>query len=275
MNKSTDEFLPSCAQILSEVCQEREINLRWLSNGWLAMLEKGGEKRYVMGHKFGVNAATPAMIADDKFATYEVLKAGNVPVIEHRLLYDENNPTPYARNYQSKPYVEQFFRENGNHIVIKPTNGYCGENVYQVASMEEVSPILEKIFHHSCSAVMCPFYEILNEYRLIMLDGEVRLAYKKVRGEDWRFNLGQGARAERIEDVKLYEKLQKIARAATTALGLRFCSVDIIETDQHELLVMEINSGVMTGNYLRQHPEEYPQVKQFYADVVERMFAEN
>lgn len=239
------------------------------------MLKKDGKIRYIMGHKFGINAATPAMIADDKFATYEVLTACGAPVIKHQLLYAENNPASYAKDYQSKSYIEQFFLKNNNHIVIKPTNGYCGENVYQVTAIEEIPPALEKIFQQSSSAVMCPFYEILNEYRFIMLDSEVQLAYKKVRGEDWRFNLGQGSRAEKITDIELNAKLAKIAQGAVAALGLRFCSVDIIETNQHELLVMEVNSGVMTGNYLKQHPEEYTKVKQIYADVVEKMFAEN
>lgn len=267
--------LPSYASILNEICQESGVNLQWVANNWVAILEKNTKVRFALGFKFGINSAASSMVADDKCATYEVLQKQGIPAVCHRLLYKKDNPAPYAQEYQSEEYIEEFFRQNHEHIVVKPNNGQGGEGVYRAQSMEDVKSALEKIFQSNEMAALSPFYDILHEYRFIMLDGEVRLAYRKVRGEDWRFNLNSGARAEKIEDTELYERLKSLAIKSAKALNLRFCSVDMAELAEHELVIMEVNSGVVTGKYLAQHPEDYGKVKQIYADVLEKMFAEN
>lgn len=270
-----NDGLPSYAGILGEICQESGVELTWVANNWVAILEKNEQIRFALGFKFGINSAAASMVADDKCATYGVLQKQGIPAVQHQLLYKKDNPASYARNYQSEEYIEMFFRQNREHVVIKPNNGQGGEGVYQASSMDDVRRALEKIFRSNELAAMCPFYNILHEYRFIMLDGKVRLAYKKVRGEDWRFNLNSGARAERIEDSKLYEKLKNLAAKTTKAMNLRFCSVDMAELNEQKLIIMEVNSGVVTGKYLAQHPEEYEKVKKIYADVLEKMFAEN
>lgn len=277
-NQSHDhsgDGLPSYTSILSEICQESGVSLQWFSNNWVALLEKGKAKHFTIGYNFNINSAAAARIASDKIATYELLRHFGVPAVECRPLYESGNPELYAKDYQSKSYIEAFFDKNHQHIVLKPNGGQGGIDVYQISEISQVQPVLKKIFRQGYLAVMCPFYEIRNEYRFIMLDGEVRLAYMKERNEDWRFNLSQGASAKKIEGGKLYEKLLALAKRAVQVLEIRFCSVDIIKTQADELMVMEVNSGVTTGKYLEQHPEDYSKVKQIYADVLEKMFAES
>lgn len=258
--------------ILDEICQEEDIKIQWLSNNWLALLEKNGQHKFIMGHKFDINSAIAAAIADDKYATFDVLRQAKIPVIEHALLYEPGDLERHAENHNSLDYVETYLAEHDNHIVIKPNNGARGINVFQIITPDQIPPVLKKIFHQSYSASMCPFYDILREFRVILLDNEARLVYDKVRGKDWRFNLQQGARAVDVEDEGLRRYLVELAQRAARALGLRFCSVDIIETAEHERLVMEINSGVMTEHYLEQHPDKYDKVKHIYRDAVRAMF---
>lgn len=271
----TEAGLPSYSSILNEICQESDVKLQWFSNNWVALLEKGEAKRFTIGYNFNINSAAAARIASDKIAAYELLRHFGIPAVECRPLYESDNPELYAKDYQSEDYIERHFNKNHQHIVLKPNGGQGGIDVYQISEMSQVQPVLKKIFRQGFLATMCPFYEIRNEYRFIMLDGEVRLAYMKERNKDWRFNLSQGASAKRIEDDKLYEKLLALAKQAVKALEIRFCSVDIIKTQDNELMVMEVNSGVTTGKYLEQHPEDYNKVKRIYADVLEKMFAEN
>lgn len=267
--------LSSYTSILNEICQELNIRIDWLSNGWVARLEKNEQCRHIVGYKFDINSAASLLVADDKFATFEALNTKNIPIIHHALLYEENNSAEFAKNYNSMQYVKGFLQQNANRIVIKPNNGNCGIGVYQVTNTSQLPTVLKQVFHQSYSASMCPFYEIRHEYRLIMLDGEARLAYVKERGEDWRFNLKQGARAVAIEDEELYNKLLEIAKIVSATINLRFCSVDIIETEEHELLVMEVNAGVMTEGYIKQHPEDYGKIKRIYRDAVEKMFVDS
>ncbi len=267
--------LPSYASILDEICQELGIKLRWLSNNWVALLEKGGAKRFIVGFKFNLNSAAASQVADDKIATYELLQHFGIPAVECRPLYESCNPEPYAKKYQSESYIEEYFNKNHQHIVLKPNDGYTGIDVYQISEMSQVRPALKKIFRQGYLAAMCPFYEIKHEYRFIMLDGEARLAYMKERNGDWRFNLSRGANARKIEDKDLYEKLLGLAQRAIKTLEIRFCSVDMIETQDGELMIMEVNSGVSTGKYLEQHPKDYDRVKQIYVDALKKMFAES
>ena len=258
--------------ILNDICQESGIKILWLSNNWLAVLEKDDVRKLVMGHKFDLNSAVASATADDKYATFEVLRQAKLPIIQHALLYEPGNMAHFVEGRNSLDYIKNYLIEHSNHIVIKPNNGTCGTNVLQIRKPEEILPAIEKIFHQSYSASMCPFYEVLHEYRVVLLDEEARLVYKKERGEDWRFNLQKGARAVKVSDQALKENLGALAKRAAKALGLRFCSVDIIETTSREWLIMEVNSGVMIERYLRQNPAEYAKVRQIYADAVKKMF---
>lgn len=258
------------SSILKDICQEEKAKITWLSNDYLGIMEKNGRKCRIMWNKYDLNSAVAAAIADDKFATYEVLKAAGVPVIEHALLYELDDPHPFAEGYNSLDYVREYFRAQGGRIVMKPNNGASGVGVSLVTQESDIEPALKVVFWHAVSASMCPFYEVRYEYRLILLDGTVRLAYRKTRGEDWRFNLCHGALAEKLHNVELEKQLAEIARQAAQAIGLRFCSVDISETISGERLVMEVNSHVTAEHYLQQHPEDYALVKEFYHDAVRK-----
>lgn len=268
----SDRGLSFYCSILNDICQEENITITWLSNGWLALLEQNDKRHFVMGYKFDLNPAIAADIADDKFATFDVLSCANIPVIHHALLYEIDCAAACAQGMNSLDYVRNFMAKYDQHIVIKPNNGTRGSNVYEIRDEVELEPALKQIFHQSFSASMCPFYRIKHEYRLIMLDDEVKIAYRKERGDDWRFNLRYGAKACEIKDEMLYRKLVEIAIHATRAVGLRFCSVDIIETADHELLVLEVNSGVMVDGYLTQHPDKYKDVYGMYRQAVQKMF---
>ena len=51
-------------------------------------------------------------------------------------------------------------------------------------------------------------------------------------------------------------------------IGLGFGSIDIIKTSDNELFVMEINSGVMMENFIKQIPEGYSIAKKIYTKVI-------
>lgn len=259
-------------QILEEICQEDGIRLTLLSSDWMVQLDKGDVRRRILGHKFDLNPAASSLVADDKYATYEVLRHNQVPIIDHSIIYEDTNHEPYALGRNSLEYVLEFFEAHKKHIVIKPNLGQCGNYVYQITSPDQIAPALKKIFHHSMSASLCPFYYIRHEYRVIMLDGEERLSYQKNLGSGWKFNLCHGATAQPIQDEIMHQCIVNLAKRATEALNLRFCSVDVIDTTDHELLIMEVNSGVMTENYLKQYPDQRSQVKAIYRDAIQKMF---
>ena len=71
---------------------------------------------------------------------------------------------------------------------------------------------------------------------------------------------------------KLSLKIIKIAKQVCKEINLKFGSIDIIETTNNELLVLEVNSGVMLENYVRLNPNEYNDVKDIYKKAIMNLF---
>ena len=300
--------------LIQEICDEEKIKYKLLSKDWIIMLEKGDKTKYIAGYKFDLNSQATSLIADDKYALFDVLKEKSIPVAEHRIVYKKNNKLDYAVGCNTYEYVKEFFNNNNKHIVIKPNDGTCGHNVYNITEIGQIDEILDKLFINNYSISICPFYEIEHEYRVIMLDGESQLIYKKYlpivigdgkksirellldfnyeyysdkledlkydrvleKGEkyehNWKFNLSQGSIAKRLEDEELLNKLIKIAKQVCDEINLRFGSIDIIQTTNGELLVLEVNSGVMIENYIRLNPDERKTAKTIYKNAILKMF---
>ena len=301
-------------EIIKEICTEDNIKYKFLSKDWVIMLEKDGKTRFISGYKFDLNSHGIGLIADDKYALYEVLKSKNIPVIEHKIVYNKMNNLDYAIGCNTYEYVKEYFEKNNNNIVIKPNDGTCGKNVFNVTDVNEIDIVLDKIFLKNYSISMCPFYKIKHEYRAIMLDGENKLLYTKylpiVTGDgnktirqllldfnydyfidkledskydkvlpknktfeyNWKFNLSQGSIAKKLNDKLLQDRLIKIAKQVCKEINLKFGSIDIIETTNNELLVLEVNSGVMLENYIRLNPNEYIYAKDIYRSAIKNLF---
>lgn len=258
--------------LLEQVCARQNLQLARLSKGYLAALTNKSLTRYIWGRDFGLNPASSAAILNDKYAIYETLTYHHIPAVECQIIYPEGDPNPWAVGCNSLAFAAQYFRAHGSHIVLKPNYGSQGIGVRQVASLPELARAYREVFARSCSASLCPFYNIQHEYRVVILDGAVRLAYMKTAHGDWRFNLHHGALASPIPPAD-YPAIISLARQAFRALDLRFCSVDIIKTTDDQLLVMELNNGVTLTGYLKQHPEELDRIRSIYHDAIAAIFA--
>lgn len=253
----------SFQQILHEICQAESISIQGLSAGWVQKLQKSDQIRYIVGHKFGLNPQSAGLIADDKYATFAVLRAAGLPIIEHALLYDFSNQEAYAQGRNSLDYVKSYLAEHNNHIVAKPNNGTRGRGVCYIQHPDEILPAMEIVFHSATSASLCPFCEITHKYRFVILDGEVRLAFVR------RANISG---SKKMTSGQFYQDLSKLALATARALNLRFCSVDFIQLPSGKIHIIEVNSGVMLKFYLEAHPDDYNLIKNIYRDAIHRMF---
>lgn len=275
MESQDDEMVaPTYDQMLYQICEEEGIKLRFLSRNWMKRLEKDGQVRFIMGYKFGLNPQSAGLTADDKFATFEALNYAGIPVMRHEILYEFDNQSSFAQRCNSPEYILGLLREWGGQMVIKANMGTCGRQVFKITRPDQLVEVLPKVFKQSYSASLCPFYNIEHEYRVVLLDGEEKLSYMKTKSrEDWR-NLVLGAKVSSIPTSK-HKQILKLAQRAAREIDLRFGSVDTIETMDGELMILEINSGVMTRHYLDQHPKDYPKVKKMYREAVRKMFEEN
>ena len=166
-------------KILDEICNEKNISQKLLSYGWIRELKKENKIHHMMGYQFDLNSSNACRIVKDKYATYAILKENNIPIIEHKMIFN-----PFTRiDYSNENYmddVKNMLEKNNYKIVIKANDSLQGKDVYCCLSEIEAQNIINKLFAESKDSVsVCPYVEIDYEYRVIILDGQVIYVYKK------------------------------------------------------------------------------------------------
>lgn len=298
--------------ILTEICQEENIKLDFISNNWIAVLEKNNKKRIIAGYKFDNNGHALGSLLDDKFALFDFLKLCGIKVIEHSLVYGPNNTLEYAKDCCGVEYVKQLFNRYNRNVVLKPNVGTCGSGVTHIDNEEVLVETYLRLSKRHYSLSICPFYDIINEYRVIILNGKEELIYKKILpvvcGDgkrtlkellkefnyeyfkdydkdnkdiilkenekfvyNWKFNLSGGAKASFEIDNNIKEEVIAMAKRTASNLGLKFGSIDIIHTTCG-MYVLEVNSGVMTDNLVKENTNGYEMAKEIYRKAIKGMF---
>jgi hypothetical protein len=300
--------------MFKDICNELGIKCTLLSKDWIFMLEIDDKRKFFAGYKSSLNDHALGQVIDDKYALFEVLKTLDIPVADYNIVYGPRISEDYAQGCNNFDYVKDYFLKNQGYVVLKPNDGTCGRDVYRVNTLEDLEILYNKLTNKYFSINMGPYYNIKNEYRFIVFNDEVRIAYKKNKpvvygdgvstirdllinfnskyfsdrledssydrvlnvGEEfeynWKFNLSQGAVATEIDNDELYGKLKDLALRSAQSLGLKFGSVDIIVTEDDEIMILEMNSGVMVENYIEQFKDGYDNAKKLYKDVIIEMF---
>ena len=167
-------------QILYEICLNQKINLKELSFGWIFELEKNGKIRHIIGSRFDMNYEASGNIACDKFATFEVLKSHNVPVVKHTILFNPNTRSNYVPESGNSKIISSEFKRNGS-LVVKPNTGSEGQGVFLCHSLKETESAVLKLFKRNDSIDICPYYDIKTEFRTFYLNGKILLIYAKCK----------------------------------------------------------------------------------------------
>lgn len=164
-------------KILDEICKEKNIEQKSLSYGWIRELKKDNKRHYIIRYQFDINNASSYKIANDKYATYEILKENNVPIVEHRMIFNPQTRSEYYKNEYLKQAKELLLKND--KIVIKANCSCEGKDVYCCRNEEEVETATQVLFEKKDTLSACPYLNIEFEYRAVCLDGEVLCIYKK------------------------------------------------------------------------------------------------
>ena len=168
-------------KIIHEICMEKNIDYKELSNGYIVELKKEKKVRHLMGHLFDLNPQAAGNIVNDKYATFSVLKHNAVPVIEHEIVFNPSIRKDYMSESDLWNKVTQYFNENKQEIVIKPSKGNNGNHVYLCKNFSQVENAIVQCFKEGPTVVLCPFYSSFAEYRTFYLDGECLFTFKKMK----------------------------------------------------------------------------------------------
>ncbi len=175
MNKNSTRNL---LKIVKEICQAKNITCSFLSENWIIELAYQGIHKYIFGYNFELNSSTSQMVAQDKCATSIILKKKNVPVVDHQLFM---NPKihPFFDGKGNWEEMMLFLQQNKHKIVCKPTNGTGGNSVSIITNPTDLEITVHDLFKKHRSIALSPFYEIEQEYRVIVLDKEALIIYYK------------------------------------------------------------------------------------------------
>lgn len=276
-HKEVLSMLEDFKNMISEICIDEKIEYREFSNGWIIELKKGNSINYITGMRFPLNSYSVATILNDKYATYTILKNNNVPIIEHKILFNPKTRKGYISDFASIKDIKQYFKKQSNGtVIVKANEGSGGKEVYKCRSFKEICCTINKIFKTKDSVSICPFYNIAYEHRLIYLNGQCKLAFiKKNRVGSWKHNLAQGAEVYDETDEKKLEKLKEIANRVVKILNCNFVSVDIAETVDNDLLVMEVNASVSMTKYASFSEANRSIAKNIYKEAISFSLEEN
>lgn len=160
---------------IEEICEERGIDCKPFSGSWVYLLSRGSASTRIIGYCLGLNGHAQSVICEDKAAASDLLEDAKVPHVRHIFLSPDDHPT----DEEDDPLF-RLLREHGT-LVVKPNVGKEGHEVQRASTSVQLVMALQGVFASSGNACVCPYVSIDEEYRAIVLDGEVRLVYRKVR----------------------------------------------------------------------------------------------
>lgn len=167
-------------RIIKQIALENNLSYEVLSCDLIIKLTKDNKIRYINGYKFGLNSHSLGLILDDKYATYELLNSLGISVCKHHILFRPNNHNSYAKNYNSFDYCYDLFLKYNKNVILKVNNGTCGDGVYHITTKKELKKVYNHLLKYNFSISLCPYYDIKNEYRVILLNNEIKIMYGKI-----------------------------------------------------------------------------------------------
>ena len=126
-------------------------------------------------------------------------------------------------------------------IIVKKCNSAQGNGVFLVNNELELKNILFKL--EGKEVILQEFIENSFEYRVLVLGKKVSVVEKKTRTDknEFRNNVYLGAKEEFLDLSIVRHEVKKIARKAAMAVNTQVAGVDIIESKNGELFVIETN----------------------------------
>jgi ribosomal protein S6--L-glutamate ligase len=132
------------------------------------------------------------------------------------------------------------FAALGGDVVVKPLFGSEGRGMVRVSDPEMAWRIFRTLERLDCVLYLQQFIAHPGwDLRVFVLGGRVLAAMRRHAQNDWRTNVAQGGRAERMSPTKAEERL---ALQAAEAVGVVAAGVDLLQGPAGEHYVIEVNA---------------------------------
>lgn len=180
--------------MIKKIGEELEIQVTLLSDNWTKILEKDNKIHYITGYQFDLNNHGIGNIMDDKGLFYDLLKLKNIPIIEQHVIMNDYD----------KKEVLNYFNSHNQEVVVKGNISNAGREVFKINNESDLFKTIDKLLLRQFSVSVCPYYHITNEFRVIILNNEVRNIFGKIKP----FVIGDGKKTvlELAREYNVYYK---------------------------------------------------------------------
>jgi len=156
------------------------------------------------------------------------------------LLANAQIPTPRTFAVEGFDAARAIVERENVPLVIKPLFGAQGRGIKRIESVEDLPPreaVSDTYYlQHYIQRAGPPFHD----YRVFVCSGRA-IALMRRRSDDWISNVNRGAAPEAVTDED-HSELERLAIAATHAVGAQFAGVDLARDIDGKLFVLEVNS---------------------------------
>ena len=174
------------SKIMREIAQEENIELSFFSEGWALSLSKNNKTAFIYGYKFPNNNASCEQVCNDKPCVSEILESRNIKNVKH-IHFTAPFILSEKEQAEDKGKLKNLLLKY-KKLVIKPVSGTGGKDVYKAETLAEIENAVNIITAKNRDYCVCPYEKIEDEARVIILDKEIMLVFKKERP----FVLGDG-----------------------------------------------------------------------------------
>jgi glutathione synthase/RimK-type ligase-like ATP-grasp enzyme len=163
-------------EVIQRYCTERGIALDIRADGWLLVLDRGGQRRLILGYDLGLNSSVAQRIASDKSATAELLALSGIACVPHAFFLG-----PQAGPRAPLAPMLRLLDAHPEGLVVKPNEGTSGRLVFRVTNRDDLARAVDAIFTANMNLAIAPYLSIDDEVRVVLLDGAPLVAYAKQR----------------------------------------------------------------------------------------------
>ena len=149
-------------------------------------------------------------------------------------------PPPETVVCQDAETAIDAFHRLGNDVVVKPIFGSEGKGMLRVGDVELAWRIFRTIERTRGILFLQRFIRHPGwDLRVFVLGGRVLAAMRRYAADDWRTNVAQGGRTERVTPTREEERL---ALQAAEAVGTIAAGIDLLPTESGGYVVLEANA---------------------------------
>jgi RimK family alpha-L-glutamate ligase len=140
---------------------------------------------------------------------------------------------------QSTTEALDAFTALGEDVVLKPLFGSEGKGLKRVSNVPSAKQHIEGFVAGEGVVYVQQFVQHVGyDYRVFVV-GDHFLGMRRSNPGHWKFNVRQGAMAERFD---VNDAIEQLARSATKAVGATVAGVDLLPDRHGRLVVLEVNA---------------------------------